>query len=181
MNRRAAQSRARKLLDPLLRRLRTFARRGRVTLVDDGKPIQELQVVLFTGEVRRARRFQEAGFTSVPKADARAICLELGASAEHLVAVAVDDGAFRPQGLAPGEVALYELVANGSTVRLMANGEVHITPRTGKVVIAGDLEVSGDVQDAAGTMDEMRTIYNAHVHPENGGAGPTGPPTTPMT
>ncbi len=67
---------------------------------------------------------------------------------------------------------------------------VGAVPVAGKAIVQGDIEATGnmeaagEVQDANGTMTEMRGIYNAHVHPENNGGGGnpnTAAPTVPMT
>lgn len=55
------------------------------------------------------------------------------------------------------------------------------TPSPGNAVINGNLEATGNVQDANGTMQEMRDTYNTHTHPENGtGGGTTSAPNEPM-
>jgi len=47
----------------------------------------------------------------------------------------------------------------------------------GQVSISGDLHVSGNVYDAKGSLDRLRTDFNAHVHAA-GKNGTTSPPTT---
>lgn len=52
----------------------------------------------------------------------------------------------------------------------------------GSVVTTGLIYSNTSIGDPAGTMDEMRTIYNSHTHPENGdGGGTTSAPNEPMT
>lgn len=56
-----------------------------------------------------------------------------------------------------------------------------VPPVAGEGNFAGNLKALS-VEDIDGTMDEMRTIYNSHTHPENGtGGGTTSPPNQPMT
>ena len=58
-------------------------------------------------------------------------------------------------------------------------GELRVQlPSGGKLRIDGDVEVAGSAEDAAGTMEAMRTVFNAHTHPAPGGA--TSPPTRRM-
>ena len=45
-------------------------------------------------------------------------------------------------------------------------------PAGGTVVITGDLEASGDLEDAGGTLAALRATYNTHTHPGIG-----SPPT----
>lgn len=56
-------------------------------------------------------------------------------------------------------------------------GEIHSsstkTVLDGDVYINGSVYVSGDVSDKAGTMQEMRDIYNKHKNPNNGASAPT--------
>lgn len=50
-------------------------------------------------------------------------------------------------------------------------------PVAGKAVIQGSIEASGDVQDAGGTMQDIRDGYNAHTHTETGTTTSTPTPT----
>jgi phage baseplate assembly protein V len=44
----------------------------------------------------------------------------------------------------------------------------------------GDIEAAGNVKDTAGTMAQIRTIYNSHTHPENNVMGSTNAPNQAM-
>lgn len=45
----------------------------------------------------------------------------------------------------------------------------------------GNITSTGQIQDHTGTMDQIRTIYNGHTHPENGtGGGTTSSPNQAM-
>lgn len=50
----------------------------------------------------------------------------------------------------------------------------------GDVTVDGNIEATGDVSDAAGSMQEMRDTFNGHVHsnPEGGNVGPATPQMT---
>lgn len=195
-----------RMLEPLRRRLQLLVSRAVVTLVKDALDLQGVQVALLANEVADVERFQQYGFTGVPSVGAEAIMVCVGGSRSHGIVIAVDDRRFRPKGLAEGETAQYSRF--GQRITCKADGSIELKAAAGKPVtvpgnleVAGDLEVTGDiaaegnidaagniaaqgnVSDAAGTMQEMRDVFNAHVHPENNGSGGpnTNPPITPMT
>lgn len=161
------------------RRVRLMIGRGIVRLVSDAAKLQELQVELLAEEVRgRAERFQDYGFTSHPLAGAEAVVASVGGSRSHLVVIRVDDRRYRVRELEPGEVAIY--TDQGDRIVLQRDGNILVQGSTllrvecPRAEFAGDLHVEGsitceqNVSDAAGSMQEMRDIYNGHTHPETG-------------
>lgn len=168
-----------RLLAPVYRRALLTVARGFVLDVDDSTKTQELQLSILRDEVRsHLERLGAIGITCVPKNGATAAVLFIGGNRDHGLVLGLEDGSVRPKGLEPGETAVYDYA--GSRIHLRSDGSVRIVPASGKVEIAGDLEVSGDVLDrAAGTgitMEEMRQRYDVHVHTDPQG-GTTGPPT----
>lgn len=195
-----------KALDQLWQRCRSIVTRGLVTLIDDAKLAQALQLRLLGGDVAsNVERFQNYGFSSVPKAagadgrGAEAIVLALNGSRDHLVAIVVEDRRYRPVNLQPGESIQYDDI--GQFIHLTRNGivingggnPVSFT-NTPQVVIDCDLEVhggihatgdvvaDGDVSDASGTaqtLADMRTTFNSHFHTYAGLSGNTSTPVPP--
>lgn len=54
-------------------------------------------------------------------------------------------------------------------------------PVAGKGVFQGDVETTGDVKSSGTTLNTVKTVFNAHTHPENGmGGGVTSPTTSPL-
>ncbi|CAI1717110.1 MULTISPECIES: phage baseplate assembly protein V [Serratia] len=54
-------------------------------------------------------------------------------------------------------------------------------PEGGRLVLTGDLEVTGEVSDKTGTLQQIRDTHNGHSHNENGdGGGVTDPPNQKM-
>lgn len=182
--------------------------RGVVGLVDDSKKLQSIQVGMLTDESRDAvERFQEYGFTSVPKSGAEAVVVCVGGNREHGLVVAVDDRRYRIKGLAEGEVCIY--TDEGDKVHLKRGKVVEITTNTLRVNAATAIELNAptitatattkidlttpmvtasaamraaaDITDTYGTntrtMAGMRTIYNSHTHNENNNLG--GPTNSP--
>jgi phage baseplate assembly protein V len=115
-----------------------------VQFVDDGKKLQVVQLGLGEDETRDGlERFQQYGLTSVPLAGAEAVVLFVGGTRDHGLVVAVDDRRYRPTGLQPGEVAIYNSV--GGRVLLKADGTLEVTGATkfSSTVEATGLKVSG--------------------------------------
>ena len=159
-----------KLMAPLKRRLALMITRAVVDRVNDGQGLQRLQLILLAGEVADdVERLQPLGLTAVPEAGAEALVVAVGGNRSHLLVIGCEDRRKRPKDLADGEVMLYGL-SGGSKILLKADGTVEITPgASGKVIVNGDIEASGNIEDAAGTMQAMRGTYNGHDHVETGG------------
>jgi len=142
------------------------------------------------GESFAGREFmQQFGFASFPKDGATGVIVYNG---NFIIAIASDDSSCRPE-LQEGETVVYD--ANGNTVHLTADGITAVSPKkitaqapdielTGKVKITGSLEVTEDitaaqVSDSEGSMEEIRTKHNLHIHDDSTSA-PTTPPLEPM-
>lgn len=100
-------------------RLAGLVTRAVVTVVNDVLQAQGLQVALSgTDLADDVERMQNYGFSSVPLAGAETIILRVGGTADHPIAIVVDDRRTRPTGLAPGDVVVYD--TNGNRVHLTA-------------------------------------------------------------
>src|SRR5215475_5225602 len=92
----------------LSRRVAMTATRGRMSLVDDKKKLQQVQVELLADETKDGvERFQQYGFTSVPLEGAEALVIFLGGGRDHGIVHAIDDRRYRLTDLKPGDVAIY--------------------------------------------------------------------------
>lgn len=124
------------VLRTLARRIRMIAARGVVNLVNDGLKVQGVQMTLLADETMQGQRFQEYGFTSVPKAGAEAIMLSIAGVRSHGVVIATDDGRYRVKNLKAGEVALYTdegdtiIFKRGGKIAITSGGEVDVTAPT---------------------------------------------------
>lgn len=158
-----------RILAPLKRRVVNMAIRAAVTGVDDSKKAQLLTLTALAGETRGdVEHFQPYGFTSSPKKDAEAVILRLRASADESIVLVVQDRRYRITNLQSGEVCVYD--STGSKVLMKSNGDIELTPSSGKVKLTGDLQVTGDV--VAGTV----SLKN-HTHV----AGTLAAGSTPVT
>ena len=143
-----------RVMAPLRRRVLLMIGRAMLTLVDDARKLQSVQVVALNGEViDDAERFQQYGFTSVPHPEAEAVVLSVGGMRQHPIVIAVEDRRYRVRDLAAGEVCLYtdedmidenntlphriELARN-RTIRLRAGGSSIVMTPTTITLTAGD-------------------------------------------
>ena len=175
-----------KLLAPLARRLRLMIGRSTISLVNDNKKLQELQVTILSNDVDgEIERFQEYGFTSRPKLGAEAIILCVGGSRAHAIAVAVDDRRYRLKSLAEGEVALYTDEGDyihfkrGRVIEVMAGAKVKVTAPeveiiastkvtldtplahvTGALQVDGTAAVTGALSSATSVADPNGTMQS---------------------
>lgn len=132
------------LLRPLANRIANLAARAVVTLVDDARKLQLLQIGVLADEtLDEAERFQEYGFTSVPVAGAEAVVVFPNGDRGHPLVVAVDDRRYRPTGLQPGEVAVYH--KDGAIVKFTTAGDVVVSPKAGRSVLLGGSGASAAV------------------------------------
>lgn len=170
-----------RLLRPLSVRISNLIGRGVVKSADDAQQVQELQVELLTDEVRdEVERFQEYGFTSVPRDGAEVVIAFVGGRRDQGFALGVEDRRYRIKNLSKGEVAVYN--DTGAKIVMKANGDVEVTPKAGQkvrlsgdTVVAGDLQVTGtaNVTDCvAGTVSLKTHKHGAGtlVSPSSGGS-----------
>ncbi len=130
-----------KLTAPLARRVRLLARRAVVRLVYDDAKMQELQLAIFSGEVRDGvERWEDYGFTSHPPPGAEAIVLALGGNTDHGAVIKVADRRYRLTALAAGEVALYD--DQGQVIHFKRDKTIHIygcDPLTADIGVAATI------------------------------------------
>lgn len=148
----------RRLVEPLKRRVLSMISRGVVKLINDAAGRQELQLVALDAQtLDRIERFQEYGFTSHPHPDAEAVVLSLAGARDHSIVIAVEDRRYRLQGLAAGEVALYDDL--DQKVHLKRNGIVTYSPLNILHQTDGIFRV-----DAEGIELHGRTYLQTEVH-----------------
>ncbi|WP_447077667.1 phage baseplate assembly protein V [Shewanella algae] len=114
-----------KLLAPIRRRITGMLTRALVTGIVEDLQRQNLQLKMHADESGdNIERFQNYGISSNPPVGAEAIVAALGGSLSGLVAIAVEDKKYRPQGES-GDVFLYHL--EGHKIRLTQAGQIIVT------------------------------------------------------
>jgi phage baseplate assembly protein V len=155
-----------RLLRPIKVRIANSIARAVVQIVDEDKKLQILQVGAHDGEdIDDAERFQEYGFSSVPKPGAEAVIVFPNGDRAHALVVAVDDRRYRPTGWQPGEVGMY--TDEGALVRLK-RGQVTVLVAT-EVRLGAD-----DATDPVALKSDLVALKNAISSavpaPNDGGA-----------
>jgi phage baseplate assembly protein V len=121
-----------RMMAPLTRRLQNLVARGVVVLSDASRKLQTLQIRLLAGEVADgSEHFESYGFTARPHPGAEHVTIFVDGDRSHPLTIVVADRRYRLQGLAEGEVALYDDQGQ----------KVHLT-RTGIVVDAGGKSIT---------------------------------------
>ena len=130
-----------RLAAPLKRRVLLMIGRAVVTLIDDARRMQTLQLVALAGEtIDGAERFQQYGLSAHPQPGAEALLLTPGGIRQHPIVAAVDDRRYRPRGLAQGEVCLYTDEDGEQTHRIhLARGrEIRLIAGASSIVLRPD-------------------------------------------
>lgn len=185
------------MISQIINKLKSLIVRGVIKSINDGSARQMVVASLLYGELKdRIERVQQFGFSSVPPAGASAIFGAVAADRNRLVCLGENHPEYRPTGKAVGETIIYD--AFEQFIHLQESGQIEITaagtvlinaPTKLRIVsplveITGDLQVIGDINDRYGaggmSMNDMRTVYNTHKHPENDSGGPTNIPNEQM-
>lgn len=167
-----------RLLAPLRNRIGNLVVRATVKTVDDSMKMQELQVATGAGVDDAlvlhddVERFQDYGFSSVPKEGAEGVFISLGGRGNLNLLVGVGDRRYRITGLQNGEVAVYD--CTGSSIALKASGDIQVTPSSGTLKVTGDLQVSGTVTGTTDVVGGGKSL-KSHVHPATGTPPLTAP------
>lgn len=153
-----------RLLDPIRTRIRMIVCRGLLSLVNDSKGIQLVQLNLMKDEVKDSvERVQNYGFTSHPKADAEAVALFVAGNKDHGLCIAIDDTRYRLKNLPEGGVAVYD--HDGNYVKLTEANGIEVEAPNQKVTIkaSGDIEI-GNANLKNLVNEEFAKIFNEHKH-----------------
>lgn len=82
--------------------------RALLSLVDDTKSVQLLQIEILDGETKSGvERVQNYGFTSVPRAGGEVVAVFINGNRDQGLVVAVDDSRVRLKNLPEGASAMY--------------------------------------------------------------------------
>lgn len=147
-----------RMISPLKHRVAMMVARAVVTLVDDARGLQALQLSGLADELLEgAERMQDYGFTSHPHPGAEAVVVFPGGLRSHPLIVALGDRRHRLKDLQPGEVAIYDdqgqvVVLGRDGVRLesplrveIVAPEVAVTAETSVRIEAPSILLKGDV------------------------------------
>lgn len=180
-----------RLLESLKRAVRLLVGKGSVDGASKGANGIEADIVLLGNERHSGVRvMQHYGFASVPKKGFECVAVFVGGARDNGVCVATQGAPSKIPALAAGEVAIFSEF--GQTVILDKDGNVQVTPATGKdivfngrviakndVISEGKLlavdEVAAKVVKAGSSYTDLTAVHlSTHTHPVSGSAT-TGP------
>lgn len=115
------------------------------------------------------------GFTAPAPADVNeGLCVFVNGQSDHGVIVGWFDKKYRPTDIKAGEVCIYS--HTGSKILLKNNGDIIVTPSSGKTILNSDLQVNGKI-DATGDIKAGAISLQNHVHSGvRAGTSDTGAP-----
>jgi len=155
-----------RVVRPFKIRLSNLLSRGVVKRTNDAPGIQEVQAELLTDEVRdELEHMQFFGFASNPDDGAECLVGFPGGDRSVGFVIATADRRYRVK-VEKGEVAVYD--KSGSKVLLKKNGDIEMTPSSGKFKVTGSIEVTGDVT-ASGDVKAGAISLKTHTHPAPSG------------
>lgn len=172
----------------LLTRIRRLIARGRVTLVDDSKTAQLVQVSINGLETSDSRiRMAEFGFSSNPPEGSDAVLINVAGDPSASAVIATNHQPSRPTGMASGESMLYS--QDGKHVYLTADGGIVVEAKGQNVVVndaanvtvnaSGQLEINAPNIVLNGNVQINGNIGQAGASGEAGTATFTAPITAP--
>lgn len=153
-----------RLLEPIRVRVRMLICRAIVSMVDDSKAIQIVQLNLTKDDVKDGiERVQNYGFTSKPLNGAEAVALFLQGNRDNGLCIAIDDSRYRMNNLPDGGVAMYD--HDGNYVKMTKDNGIEIEAPNKKVTIkaSGDIEI-GNANLKKLVNEEFVNIFNNHTH-----------------
>lgn len=169
----------------LFNKVRNFIKRAVTKSVQqDGTNFYNFKVSAFD-KLSDSEAIYPYGYGASPPLNSRTITWQIMGYEENLASIAYDSTT-RWKGLNPGEVKIGNQTI-GTFIYFTSSGGVIITSTQGVTINGGDVTINngnlsvpdgniGDIGTAfTTTMQEMRNVFNAHVHQP-----PNQPPTTQM-
>jgi len=138
--------------------------RAVISIVDDSKKMQTLQIQALAGEtLGDVERIQNFGFSSVPKNGAEALVVFVSGNRDHGVVVAVDDRLYRVKDLGEGQSVMYD--AAGNKFLLSNDGNALLQASVKAMVSAPEVELgSATAKEKILNGETFQTTFNQHVH-----------------
>jgi len=156
-----------KLLEPIKNRIRMILNRALVVMVNDGTPIQLLQISIMKDEVKSGvERLQDFGFTSNPKSGAETLVAFLNGNKDQGIIIKVDDSRYRKKNLDPGNSAMY----NSEGV------SIHLEGKKIKITGMDDVEIGNSLFVQELLNKSFQTAYNTHTHVCSSPGSPSATP-----
>lgn len=182
-----------KMIAPLQRRIMLMICRGVVTMIDDTKKMQTLQVTLLEGECTTLPRHQDYGFTSYPPVGSEVVAAFVGGCRDNGIIIRCESREHRIKLPNAGDVCVYDSHGNKmvlspdenkitiesiDTVEIVAD---RVTVSANNVVVnSNDIALGGAPGDPV-VLSSFISTFNSHTHlfPATPQGAPTGAPVIP--
>ena len=126
-----------KMLKPYVGRMRGMIRRAVMGGVSTSTRLPSMQVTTTADDADDdVEMFEQYGFASVPPNGSEGVVLRVGGVRANSIGICFGDRGGRIEGLAQGEVAIYN-ASNGAQVVIRNDGNIEVTPGDGGVVQLG--------------------------------------------
>jgi len=168
------------MMRPLRNRVYMMISRAVIEVAKDSQGMQTLKMSVLADEERDdVERFQNYGFTSVPKEGAEAVVVCPQGNREHMIAIVVDDRRFRFKAMAEGEVAMY--TDEGDYIHFKRGGNIDIKAAAKVKVESSAVELGETAVEAVIKGDTFQTLFNAHTHITTSAGSATSAPVQQLT
>jgi len=159
-------------LDRLYRRIMSMMGIGKITLTNDAKNNQYIQVQMLPNQVQELRVAGMYGHASVAPTDSDAIVIFIAGDRQNGIVIGTVNQAARMKNLAEGESALYDdigqyvhltkagIVINGGGLPVTINNTPLVTMDS-NLIVTGTI---ADLNAVNGTLGDLRDAHNDHHH-----------------
>jgi len=169
-----------RMVRPLRNRVYMMVSRAVVEMANDESRMQLLKMSVLAGEERDGvERFQNYGFTSVPKEGAEAVVVCPQGNREHMIAIVVDDRRFRFKAMAEGEVAMYS--DEGDFIHIKRGGNIEVKAAASVKIDSPIIELGKTAAEALIKGSTFQGLFNAHTHISGPPGNATSPSVQPLT
>lgn len=154
-------------INKILLRINSLFSRAEVTISDDSRKIQSLQVKVNEDEVLdNIERFQDYGFTSNPLQGAEAVLAFAGGKRSNGFIIKVDDRRYRLKALEKGEVAIY--TDEGDKIHFKRGKQIDVetsilTINTSAKVVVNTKDAEVNAEKTTVTSPEVDVISSTKV------------------
>ena len=153
-----------RMLNPLHKRIMNLAAKCTIRNVDESSGRQRFNLSGLPDEVLdQVEGVSLFGFASSPLPGASAVVIFPSGNRDNGIVIATDDANYRPKGLQPGEVCIYNAI--GTYILIEADGNIVIKRAPNVTIEGGNVIVnSGDVTVTDGDVSADGISLKGHVH-----------------
>ena len=150
-----------KIVAPIHRRVMLMICRGVVTMLNDTKNMQRMQVSLLDGEVSTLERYQDYGFTSNPPVGSEVVAVFVGGNRDNGIIIKCDNREHRLKLAHSEDVGIYDTEGD-SIILEPSSGKITITASTIAEIKADDVNLGNGTTQSLMT-DAYKTALETYL------------------